>query len=278
MSDQEHERTRRLDDPGGSGRTAPLSYTEEYTAEEPAARPGPRDRYVGAEPVGSYVEDSERTMVDHAPPPRRPPEQVEETDAHVGRRFSTPALVFTGIISLLLGVILALMLLPEEDPTVALQDTAAQQALADAAATNAEAQAALQALQAANAQLQADNAQLRADLAERDARIAELESQAAGDQAAAGQAQDDRQAALDEREAALAQREAALDQREAALDEQEAAAASGSGDAPQTAEGDGGIPLPDLGEIEVPQIDEEQARGIVERLVERLQDLLGIGG
>lgn len=260
MSDpQNYERTQRLDQSGTAGQpTPPIAYTEDYSD----GYAGDGSQIPGQPGIGRTEQD--RTYIDPAtgggPPVARPPMDPVEEEAS-GRTWGTPALVFASIIALLLGVILALLLLPEEDPTSALDAAASQQALADAALQNEELANGVRALQA-------ENEQLRADLDARQAEIDAQNAQVAGDNAAAQQALADQQAAQDARDAALTEREAVLAQREAAQDEREAAAA----------DGDGGVTVPDLGDVEIPDLpefDEEQARGVVERLIDRLQGLLG---
>ncbi len=240
------DRTQRLPADGGSAeapprREEPISYTEDYASDGYAGAPG-RDR----------------TVVDRGGPP------VEDEQ---GRSFSTTALVLTSIAALLVGAILTLLLLPEEDPQVVLSEQAAQQALTEAQQVNAE--------QAARI------SELEAQVAERDAQIAQLQAQQSNDQAAADQAAAERQAALDAQQAALDQRQADLDAREQAVAQREAdvaareqAVAEGEAAGPS-----GGFELPDVPDLEVPaelpQIDEEAARGVIERFVDRLGSIFG---
>jgi hypothetical protein len=243
--------------PAGGGRAPQrVVYTEEYAA--------------GDAPVA----DGRRSAGDAGRVP-----------APAGRRFTMPALVLTSVAALLVGAILALLLLPEEEPQVQLADAAAQQALVDAQGQVAERDARI-------AELEGQVAERDARVAELEARVAELEAAQQGDQAAADQAAADRQAALDAREAALDERDAALAEREAAVAdretqvaarEQQVAAAEaaqaggqpeGGGDG-QAAEGDG-FDLPDVqlpDDLELPQVDEEQARSVFERFVDRLESL-----
>lgn len=247
MSTPEHDPTRRLPHPDDRTQrlpddrtqrlpdSGPISYTEEYSAGRP-----------------------ERTLVDRGPAAGGAPPADEPAPAG---RWGTGVLVLWSVIALLLGFILALLLLPEEQQTVALDDATSQQALADAAAQNAELQG----------QLDAQQAELDA----RQAEIDRLNAQVAGDQAAADAAQAEREAALDEREAALDGREATLADREAAVQAREDAVAAQE-------DGGGGVTLPDLGDVELPdlelpQIDTEDARGLVDRFLDRLASLFGGG-
>jgi len=252
--------TQRLPAQGGPGRAqpGPITYTEEYGSDTPGYGAG-SDGYQG----DGYQAGVERTLVEpgyagSAAPTGGPagPDPQES-----GRRFGTGVLVLWSTIALLVGFILALLLLPEEQQTVALDDAASQQALADAATQNAELQS----------QLDAQQAELDA----RQAEIDRLNAQIAGDQAAADAAQAEREAALDEREAAQDEREAALAEREAAVQQREEALAAQEGEG-------GGVTIPDLGDVELPdlelpQINSEDARGFVERFVDRLASLFGAG-
>lgn len=124
-------------------------------------------------------------------------------------------------------------------------------------------------------------AEREAELAERDAAITELETRVADAEAAAGEgaaALESQRQALDQRAAALDERAAALDARETALEEREAelgqAPPPDPGDAPAGEEpgaeqpGDGILP------DDLPQIDGETAETIVERVIERIRELL----
>lgn len=206
--------------PGASGSTSPGidAYVEGADGWDPRAHP---DAMAAEPPAG------------------RPGERPD--DLH-GRRWGTPAIVFTGLVSLLLGAILMLLVLPEDEPSVAVLPGE---------------QAAISALEA--------------EVAARDAQIASLQAAAEGDAAAADEALAAREAALEEREAAIAGREAAIAEREAQVAAAEAAVREAEAQA-----GAAGIEIPDLGEVQLPEISESEARGAFDRLVERLQGLLGI--
>lgn len=220
----------------------PVSYTEEYSAAGERTLYDDGDRGVGAVPGPPTLEGEEEQ----------------------GRTWPTLTLVLVSIAAVMVGAVLTLLLLPEEQPVLA--DPMAQQALLDAQQSSAD-----QAIRIT---------ELEAMVAERDAQIAQLQAQQAGDQAAADQAQAERQAALDQREAALAEREAQVAQREdtvaareSVADQQEAEVAAGE---PAADGGSEGFDLPEVTvPADLPQIDEEVARGVVERFIDRLQSLFG---
>lgn len=270
------ERTQRL--PTGStvamppARSGPISYTEESDTrvDAPSTRPGPisyteeysaQDGDPGLSPASGLGQGRDRRLSEEDEP----------------RTFTTAALVLTSVAALLVGAVLTLLFLPEQDPQVVLTDQAAQQALVEA--------------QTANADLATRIAELEGQLAERDAAIAGLEAAQAGDQAAADQAASDQQAALGDRENALNQRETDLAAREqtvasretqVAEREQAVAAAPPAEAQPDGAADDtsgGGFELPEAPNLEIPadlpQIDEEAARGLMERFIDRVQSFFG---
>lgn len=174
----------------------------------------------------------------------------------------TFAVVLWTVVGVLIGAVAVLLLLPEPEATVVGADPAAvQEALSDAEARLADSQARVAELEARVAQLEAEQAQapeeVEAAVAERSERL------------------DEREAELNAREDALDEREAALDAREAALAEQEAQAGQEPGD-------DGTIPLPDLEQLDLPQMEipeaaADQAQNALERLWDRLRRLFGQG-
>ena len=122
---------------------------------------------------------------------------------------------------------------------------------------------------------------LETELAERDAQMEALQARLDEAEAAAGerdedleaqrQALDERAGALDERSAALDEREAALDERETAIEERErdVTEPSPGGEPADPAPGDG-PPLDDV----LPDVDEQTVENIVERVLDRLRNLL----
>ncbi|MGI9016863.1 MAG: hypothetical protein ACR2HR_07140 [Euzebya sp.] len=245
------DRTQRLPaTPGATPqRSQPISYTEDYNADRAAL--------------------DDRAGV--PPDPMGPDEHPEDAP----RTFTTTALILTSVAALLIGAILTLIFLPEQDPQVVLTDQSAAQALTEA--------------QTANAQQATRISELEAMVAERDATIAGLQAAQEGNQAAADQAAADRQTALDQREAALNQRETditgreqAVAQRETQVAEREQAADTAdadTADADTPGDSGGGFELPNVPDLEIPadlpQIDEEAARGVLERFIDRIQSFFG---
>ncbi len=285
MSDASDPRTSGPSDPttrlphGTPPAPGPADRTEVMPGREVAPPPAAADRtqvLPGGDQRMVYTEDySDRDAVGGQPgvgggpgvgvPPGVPGTDPDEEGA---RTWPTLTLVLVSIAALLVGAVLTLLLLPEEEVVAA--DPAVAQLQADQ---------------------QARIAELETTVAERDARIAELEAQVAaveaqqaGDQAAADQAAADRQAALDAREQALEDREATVAaredqvaQREQQVAEREAAADAGTTpDGDQAADGGGGFDLPTV-EVpaDLPQIDEEAARSVIERFIDRLQSFFG---
>lgn len=270
LGDQEVDRTAALGQPA-TGRTAalprtpgdPLVYEEEYGPDEPGV---------------------ERTTVAPAVRrggPRGPDGPLEEID-DARSRHTTGMLVLWCAAALLVGFILALLVLPEDEPelgAVGADDPAVQALLAAAQVELDTRDARIAELEGQLAARDGELAQARADLEAAEARLAEDGSVAPPPAAdpAAEQALADREAALATREQAVEAREQQVAERETAVEarEQQVAAAEQSepdGDA-AAAEG-GGFTLPDLPEVELPS--QEEAQGLVERFVERIARLLGL--
>ncbi len=166
-------------------------------------------------------------------------EQPHETaPGEPGRgRHGRGALVATGIMGLLVGVVAAFLLfaLGTSDPT---EDMAAQERITE----------------------------LEIQLEEREAEIAELEARLAEAEAAAGERDADleqQRDALEERSRVLDDRQQALDERQAALDDREATIADREARVREAEEDGDGL-----------ELDEETARTIVDRIVDTIRDLL----
>jgi hypothetical protein len=244
--------------PRGAAPADRVAYTEDYSAER---HPG--------DDVGGVAG------------PGRLEDRLPDPHHDERRSFGLPAMAIAAVVALLVGAILTLLLLPEEDPQVVLADQAAQAALAASQQAQADQAARIAELEGVVAERDARVAELEARVAELEAQLASAQAAQAGDQAAAdqaaAQAAADREAALDQREQALDERDAAVAAREQAVAEREQAVAEREATADQ-APGDG-FELPEVPDLEIPgelpQIDEDEARGIVERFIDRIQSFFG---
>lgn len=230
--------------------------------------------------VSSYTEDytaegGERTVIDAAVSgssaalgsPRDP---VAPPGGRQRRTWPTSMVVMWSIAALLVGVVLALLLLPEEQAVV-LDDQAQAQALAQAQTEIDRLQGLVGERDALIAELQQQLADAAADGDAREQAVAAREAAVAAREAQ----QDERAGTLDAREADVARREAEVDRREVAVAEREAAVTARE-EAQSGGEDGAGIDLPvdlDLPQVDLPDLDlpdERAARGLIERLVDRI--------
>ena len=254
--------------------TGTTSYTEDYGRGRAGA---------AAQPATGPVSDpAERTLLDPAAGWRtveRAPQPIPPVQDHGPARgtrtWSTTTVVLWAVVGILVGMITALLLLPDEDPVV-LGDPAQSVAQADALfdaqqeidrlnGVVAERDALLEELRAQLAASAAEGDAAAADVAARESAVAAREAE-----------QDDRAAALEAREADVERREQEVAAREQAADD----AGQGSGD---TGIGDLDLPadltLPNGEDLPLPDIqlpDAEETRNALERLVDRLQGIFGL--
>lgn len=229
--------------------------------------------------VSSYTEDytaegGERTVIDPAvagPPAHGSPHDPAAPPGGRQRRtWPTSMVVMWSIAALLVGVVLALLLLPEEQAVV-LDDQAQAQALAQAQTEIDRLQGLVGERDALIAELQQQLADAAADGDAREQAVAAREAAVAAREAQ----QDERAGTLDAREADVARREAEVDRREVAVAEREAAVTARE-EAQSGGEDGAGIDLPvdlDLPQVDLPDLDlpdERAARGLIERLVDRI--------
>lgn len=142
----------------------------------------------------------------------------------------------------------------------------------DASPTAGPSEAAMQRIQA-----------LEAEVAERDATITDLEAQLEEAGAEAGQADeaiaaqrealDSRAEELDARASALNEREQALADRERAVEEREQQLAAREQELEEGGPSDGEEPSDEGGGLDLPELDDEQVEGIVDRVLDRIREL-----